>query len=445
MPYAIRFLGASLALVTLLFVASADTAARPHNVLRGTVESGGSGLPGYTVSLIESTVGSHGRTDVLGRSITDSDGTFRIRFVAPRSRKSRDKSVFYLRAERGPSMLVSVLGDGPDFDVAHVNERTTVAMGTAFAQFVRGGTIRGNTYGMLNAVRMAGNMAHPATGAIADVLRLPPNGDDTTALRTFNSLANMVAACVASDAGCDALFDLTTLPGGTRPDTVLQAVANIAKYPWHSVAALFDYSLVTRVYTPTRVEAPSGWSIFLRFTGSFTSEQSRDSLMNGAGAFAIDEKGFIWITTNYEPAPPLGLACAGDRLIKLYPWGENFLGSPYTGGGLSGAGFGITLAPDGKVWVGNFGFAGVRVFDTPRECPTRRATACPSSSRTACRSGAARMASPRAISPGRRRRCQIPAAASGSRIAATTPSPSIPRASPGWRSTGPFPPAGTDR
>jgi hypothetical protein len=217
---------------------------------------------------------------------------------------------------------------------------------------------------------MAANMAVPATGTIAPVLGLPPNGDDTTALRTFNSLANMVAACVASDAGCDTLFDATTLPGGTPPDTVLQAVANIAKYPWLNVTDLFDLSRVTRVYMPTRVEAPNGWSVFLKFTGSFTSEQNKDNLMNGPGAFAIDEKGFIWISTNYQPAPPLGLACAGDRLIKLYPWGENFPGSPYTGGGLSGAGFGIILAPDGKVWVGNFGFAGVRVFDTPRECPT---------------------------------------------------------------------------
>ena len=44
------------------------------------------------------------------------------------------------------------------------------------------------------------------------------------------------------------------------------------------------------------------------------------------------------------------------RLLKFYPSGEPFPRTPYFGGGLSGAGFGIALDPDGKVWVGNFGF-----------------------------------------------------------------------------------------
>jgi hypothetical protein len=33
-------------------------------------------------------------------------------------------------------------------------------------------------------------------------------------------------------------------------------------------------------------------------------------------------------------------------------------GSPYFGGGLSGAGWGLSIAPDGLIWVGDFGFAG---------------------------------------------------------------------------------------
>src|SRR5687767_11790286 len=80
--------------------------------------------------------------------------------------------------------------------------------------------------------------------------------------------------------------------------------------------------------------------------------------MNGPGNFAIDREGFLWVSDNYEPAPPFELACAGERLLKFYPWGESFPGSPYFGGGLSGAGFGITIAPNGLIWVGNFGFAG---------------------------------------------------------------------------------------
>ena len=86
--------------------------------------------------------------------------------------------------------------------------------------------------------------------------------------------------------------------------------------------------------------------------------QDENNLMNGPGAFAIDRKGFLWVNDNYVPQPPDRLACAGKRLLKFYPWGESFPGSPYFGGGLSGAGFGISIAPNGLIWVGNFGFAG---------------------------------------------------------------------------------------
>ena len=148
--------------------------------------------------------------------------------------------MLFVRAENGPAMLASAIGQAPVAGPVVVNERTTVATGFAFAQFVRQSAIEGNRYGMLNAVRMAANMVSPETATVAAVLRLPPNGPETTALRTFNSLANIVAYCVATQTGCEDLFDATTVPGGPRPTNVLQAVANIAKYPWLNVAKLFD-------------------------------------------------------------------------------------------------------------------------------------------------------------------------------------------------------------
>ena len=83
-------------------------------------------------------------------------------------------------------------------------------------------------------------MADPETGGIAEVLDRSPNGNETEARPTFYSLANIVAYCIATEIGCEDLLDAATLPGGPPPSTVLQAVANIAKYPWLNVAALFD-------------------------------------------------------------------------------------------------------------------------------------------------------------------------------------------------------------
>lgn len=354
-PARIGVLVTTLIIVTLLGATVADAALRSR--LDGFVKSGDAGLPGYDVVLYARFPGPAGSDIVLGRATSGPAGEFRIDYVLP----APFQPLVFVRATRGKVMLISTLGQAPVSGPAVVNERSTVATAFAYAQFVDGSTIAGNKYGVLNAARMARNLVDARTGTLAPVLALPPNGPETSALRTFNSLANIVAACVAAKASCNALLDATTPPGDPRPSTVLQAVANIAKYPWLNVTTLFDLSLEQPVYAPALAAGspPDAWTLFLKFTGSFSSAQDANNLLNGPGAFAIDAKGFLWVNDNYIPKPPDEVACAGTRLVKFYPWGENYPGSPYFGGGLSGAGFGITLAPNGLVWIGNFGFAGV--------------------------------------------------------------------------------------
>ncbi len=358
---ALRLVASGLVILLMLSVAGCASLGEDSRMqLRGTVASGGSGLKGYEVSLYASFVGPGGRASVLGRDTTGPRGEFTIDYQLPSGLAPGLEPILFVGAERGPAMLASAIGQAPVQGPVVVNERTPIATGFAFAQFVDGSVIEGNRYGMLNAVHMAANLVRPGTGAVADVLRLPPNGPETEALRTFNSLANMVADCVAAAAGCKDLLDATTLPGGTRPTNVLQAVANIAKYPWLNVATLFGLSLQQTVYEPAlaKDQSPDAWTLFLKFTGSFSSRYDANNLMSGPGAFAIDEKGFLWGNDNYEPEPSNKLACDGKRLLKFYPWGERYPDTPYFGGGLSGAGFGISIARDGLVWVGNFGFAG---------------------------------------------------------------------------------------
>jgi hypothetical protein len=359
--------GSTIALLVLTLAGLAEAKGAGGTRLRGIVESGGTGLAGYEVSLYARFVGPPGIATVLGRATTGPAGKFKIDYQLPRGLPASLQPLLFVRAKSGPAMLASAIGQAPVAGPVVVNERTTVATGFAFAQFVDGSAIEGNRYGMLNAVRMAANMVRPRTGTVAAVLRLPPNGPETTALRTFNSLANIVAYCIATKVGCQALFDATTVPGGPRPTSVLQAVANIAKYPWLNVAKLFDLSFEEQVYGPALAQdqPPDAWTLFLKFTGSFSSVQDENNLLNGPGAFAIDQEGFLWVNDNYIPEPPDKPACAGTRLLKFYPWGENFPGSPYFGGGLSGAGFGISIAPNGLIWVGNFGFAGTGCLPPP--------------------------------------------------------------------------------
>jgi hypothetical protein len=354
---------AAVAAVGFVLAATAGAARPGALTLQGSLKSRDAGLAGYSVSLYAWFVDREPHWVPLGSDRSNAVGDFRITYSIPDGLGESDPPLF-IEATSGRAMLASAIGQGLGALRGHivVNERTTVATGNAFAQFVDGRNIDGNRFGMSNAVRMAANLADPRTGAVGSVLASTPNGTETSTLATFDSLANTVASCVVDAANCTRLFQATAPPGGAPPSTVLQAVANIVKYPSYPADRgfpsdpVFELSTLEPVYQPALTQEPTNWLLFLKFTGGAYSAQDSDNLMNGPGNFAIDEKGFAWVNDNAVPEPPDESACAGRRLLKFYPWGESFPGSPYFGGGLSGAGYGITLDPSGNVWVGNFGF-----------------------------------------------------------------------------------------
>lgn len=375
-----------LIFVALMLACTSAALAQRIPTVAGVVTSNGAGLPAYQVSLYASYGGRHPRFERIGSDRTDQSGHFRIAsfqnfrrdladafgadgdFGSDAERgndrfKGRPGPVLFVIAEKGPAMLASAIGAGADVpERVVINEYTTVATGNAFAQFVRNRAIEGNTYGMFNAVYMAANLADPQTGNVGTVLASSPNASETSTLATFNSLANVVASCVTDRRNCDRLFDATTARGGPRPDTVIEAIASLVKnpaypgYPDNAEDPVYLLSNVTPIHQPALTQRPTNWLLFLKITGSTSSAQDSTNLMNGPGNFAIDAKGFVWVNDNAVPQPPDQFACAGRRLIKFYPWGETFPGAPYFGGGLNGAGYGITLDPKGRVWVGNFGF-----------------------------------------------------------------------------------------
>lgn len=345
-------------------------------VLRGTVESNRTGLGNYQVSLYAALIGTQGSGpdwQLIGNASTDASGAFEIHYSPPAVQKGQPNPILFVEAVSGPAMLASAIGELPSVPPSVVvNERTTVATGNAFAQFINSSAIEGNTVGMSNAVHMAANLADPITGNVAKVLALVPNGSETSTLATFNSLTNAIASCVAVASNCSTLFQATTPPGGSAPANVLQAVANLVKYPSYVQAdgalapddPIFDLSQQRQVYSPFLTARPTSWLLFLKITGGFYSAQTASNLMNGPGNFAIDESGSVWVDDNYMPEPPQHFACAGRRVIRFTPWGTIFPGSPYFGGGLSGSGWGIGFDPGGDLWVGNFGFQDPPCADT---------------------------------------------------------------------------------
>jgi hypothetical protein len=184
----------AIALIGLALTPATVTAKEEAVTLQGTVESGGIGLADYTVSLYIAYVDHGPRWKFLGSDTSTRNGNFEISYSLP-SGLADDPSILFVQAERGRVLLTSAIGFAttpPDAVV--VNERTTVATGNAFAQFVDDRKIAGNTYGMLNAVSMAANFADPETGAVGVVLDSSPNSRETSTLATFNSLSNAVAS-----------------------------------------------------------------------------------------------------------------------------------------------------------------------------------------------------------------------------------------------------------
>lgn len=339
---------------------SEPAAAAQRRVVKGAVTSGIHVLSKRSV-VVYAAGGSDSGPVRLGAGVSDRRGRFRFAYREP----SGSGRVLYLTAGRGSGVeLAATLGAPPAPRTVVVDELTTVATGYALAQFTAGGRIGGPKPGPQNAALMARNLANPSTGTVASVLRRKPNGNETTTLKTFRSLANMLSGCARSARGCPTLYRLTTTPDGQRPGGSLQAVANIARYPYNNVDALFALARAKPApYVPalSSRKNPAHWVLPVRFDGDGKS-------LDGPGNFAIDGDGNLYVANNYEyGSNALVPKCGSNLLPKFTPDGRYAPNSPFQGGGLSGAGYGITLDVKGNVWVGNFGFAA-----PPPGCPESR-------------------------------------------------------------------------
>jgi hypothetical protein len=357
---------ASVALLLSLVPGSALAAA---GTIKGQV-NGGNPFPGaFRVTLFQARPGASGpRT--LGSTLTRRGGNFTLRY-----RGATTSGVRYLIAGRrgggaeagfpvpvSSLRLAAALGDRHVPRRATINERTTVATGFAMAQFFSGGGFAGKKPGLRNAAAMTRDLAGRRRGALSPVLQHFPNGGSTSTLQTFDSLANLVASCRRPGARCAQLLRLAGRPGAAPSANTLGAMVAIARYPWHNVRGLFKLARLARpVYGPYlgRGERPDAWTLALRFEGVRRT-------MNGPGNIAIDAGGSPWVINNYEYTRNIkGGPCAGKQLLRFTPTGRGYPGSPYEGGGISGAGYGVTFDPKGRIWVGNFGFAARGCAETP--------------------------------------------------------------------------------
>ncbi|MGW3181842.1 NHL repeat-containing protein [Kitasatospora sp. NPDC001119] len=338
------------------------TAAAPTGQC-GVVRSGDTPLGGAEVTLYQAGDGAGAAPRVLARTRSARDG----RFVLDYRRPEDPRAVLYVlaglpgpggaRGAGGPAVLAAVLSGAGAPPELVVNERTTVAVAYALARFTGPDGVAGPDPGLRNAAAVAHNLADTGTGGIAAPLAAPPNGALTSTLAEFNTLADLLAACVDGAGGgvgdpCDRLLDLARRPGHERPRDTLRAAVDIAHDPGHNAAELFALAATAPRYRPALPAAPEAWTVALRYDGNGHE-------LDGPGNIAFDADGNAWVSNNYRyGADPTVPVCGGDTVLKFTPDGRDAPGAPYRGGGLYGAGFGVTVDARGSAWVANFGFQG---------------------------------------------------------------------------------------
>jgi len=334
-----------------------------NTTIMGTVRSGPAGaalpLSGVSVSLYE---GSSDAPRLLSSTVTNQKGNFSL---SSKQTSPKSNGIFYVVADLGPGMqFVTILG--PELrPLVTLNELTTVAAGYALAQFIQNGIISGPEFSLRIAAGMNHNLVDAVTGEASPVLQSPPNADQTNSLRSTRALANLLALFVR-DGGTnlDMLFSLATPPGGSAPTNLLQALSNIARFPEQNVAPLYALAQSQVVYAPTLERQPDAWTLVVKVndTGSL------DSMFGGPGNLSFDADGYAWITNNVVQGTTK--SCRFNVVLK--PNGKPADGlngtpkSPLTGGGILGAGFGVNIAPNGNVWMGNFGWGGPLYNPSPR-------------------------------------------------------------------------------
>jgi hypothetical protein len=348
-----------------------------HPGVNGIVESGPHPIAGATVTLYQmGHAGTGTGATVVGHAVTSASGTFFVRFPG-----AAIQTGLYLVAEGGnagagpnPAIVLAGLVDMPGSStVSTINERTTVAFAAALEQFSdAGGTIVGttatNAQGLRNAALLdLKRLVNAGTGAAASFF--PSEKSCTGAnpaancegLERMNGLANAVAACTrsagSSSAACTALMNAT----GTRSKTTLAALHALVADPSRSADAIYVLAKSNATYVPSVGAPPTNWMIGLRHFGNGKE-------FDGPGNFAIDGLGNIWIGNNYAyNADPHIPACGGKIAIELTPLGDDAPGAPFTGGGIDGVGWGVTVDHAGNVWVGNFGFQGKGCTVAPQD------------------------------------------------------------------------------
>lgn len=331
--------------------------------MNGVVQSGGTAslhivaednqnivpIANATVTLYESTGGT---PVVVGQpTTTDANGRFSIS-----TSKTSTSGIFYATADVGGGVVLMAIVGRDLLESITINELTTISACHCAAQFIVKSGIHGDSFALRIAAGMNANIVDVVGGTSSPVLESSPNGTETIALATTRSLANFLASCVRFPREFSTVAQLGGIPANAPggDDTTITALGNIARTPARNVGGIFLQSKMVPCYQPPLENQPDAWTIVVKVNDSGDDT----NMFGGPGNLAFDSRGRAWIGNNViqgkPDSSPVSIVLDAAGHPALNDSGQRM--SPFSGGGLLGAGFGTVIDKQNRVWIGDFGW-----------------------------------------------------------------------------------------
>ena len=352
-----------------LFLATSSIAAES---IQGLVKGGDAPIANSTVTLWAATAGAPKQ---LGQARTGADG----RFILATPKNLVDASL-YLVAQGGQPTANKSVGNNPTIALmivvgsklpakVTINEFTTIAAVVTHNQYIDGTVIKGSPLALRIAAGNVSNFVDLATGGFGATIQDPLNSSQTPTMANFATLGSLLAGCttqVTADS-CTKLFAAARSPTGIVPSDTLAATEAVVRNPGYQTDKLF--ALLDQFYPvpqgkkmratpflPYLTFAPSAWIFPLKFTGGGYS---------GGGKLMIDSQGNAWVGNNFIVGAQNQSILWNGNLSKFAPNGKALspITTGFTGGGLSGVGFGLAIDAQDTIWPSGYASQNITRFD----------------------------------------------------------------------------------
>jgi hypothetical protein len=338
----------------------------------GSVQGANQPIAGSTVTLYAANTGAPTQ---LAQGKTDDNGVFTLAVD-----QTPADGVLYLVAKGGTAKastnqtpndaigLMAVLGTSLPKTVT-VNEFSTIASVWTSAQFLAGEILSDKPLGLRIAAGNVPNFVDLESGGYGGTIQDALNSGQTPTMANFATLANLLAGCITqvTPNACQKFFAAATPPEGGVPTNTLEAAVSIARHPWNQPEKIFALlnefypvpkgkNLRPTPFMPYLSWAPSAWVLPLKFTGGGLS---------APGKLAIDSEGNCWAGDNFIVGAQNQDALWAGNLSKFAPNGKPLSPMTYgfTGGGVEGIGFGLTMDANDNCWATTYGSRAIVEFD----------------------------------------------------------------------------------